>query len=76
MTVLSSGFMTTKQVCRRYAICSRTLNRWRDATLWENPFPEPKYYVSGGQNRYKVDDIIAWEEAGMLGNKKDQSKAA
>lgn len=67
---MASAYMTTKQVCHRYAgISARTLHRWRDPKHYSNPFPAPAMSTNGAQNRWKTDDVIAWEEAGGLGEK-------
>lgn len=67
MTV--SGYMTTKQVCRRYNITSRTLSRWQDETAHHNPFPRPTKAAFGSTNRWSKEVVMAWEEAGMLGQR-------
>lgn len=71
-----SGFWTTKQICKRYLICSRTLARWRDSALYQHPFPEPAMAANGSQNRWRIDDVIAWEEEGALGARIKNQEAA
>lgn len=73
-----SGYMTTKQVCRRYSITPRTLSRWQDATAHHNAFPKPTRQAIGSTNRWAIEAVMQWEENGMLGDriKSDQANAA
>ena len=73
---MGAGFWTTKQICKRYAICSRTLGRWRDSELYHHSFPDPAMAAIGSQNRWRIEDVMEWEEEGMLGEKIKTQDAA
>ena len=67
---MASAYMTTKQVCKHYGgISPRTLHRWRDQKHYSNPFPAPAMAANGSQNRWRTAEVLAWEEAGGLGEK-------
>ncbi|WP_110665123.1 helix-turn-helix transcriptional regulator [Salinicola halophilus] len=48
-------YLTTKEVCKRYGVCRRTIYRWMERK--EQPFPAPVFGGSAGFNRWHIDDI-------------------
>lgn len=54
-----SGYVTTKELAKRYKCTSRTLARWMERS--KNPFPQPRLRASGSLNRWAVEDVMDWE---------------
>lgn len=49
------------QLARRWNMSTRTLERWRAENYG------PPYLILGGSIRYRLDDIVAFEAAGLRG---------
>ncbi|MBL6425913.1 MAG: DNA-binding protein [Maritimibacter sp.] len=49
------------QLAKRWNMSTRTLERWRAENYG------PPYLVLGGSIRYRLDDIVAFEAAGLRG---------
>lgn len=62
---MSNKYLTTKQVCNRFNISTRTLHRWRTGEH-ASPFPSPKMTGRGSNNRWLLSDIESWEKEGYL----------
>lgn len=52
-------FLTTKQVCERFACVSMTLWRWQRDPKVRFPYP---VRVNGGKNLFRLSDLMAFEE--------------
>lgn len=52
---MTQGYMTTKDVCRRYSIGRSTLYRWMNRR--DNPFPQPAIRGTTGNNRWRIEDV-------------------
>lgn len=48
--------LTTEELAARWRISPRTLERWRHQDQG------PPWLILGGRLRYRVADIVAWEE--------------
>jgi DNA-binding transcriptional MerR regulator len=56
---LADRKLPTRQVCRRYGVTDRTVNRWeRDQKL---NFPQPQ--IINGRKYYAEDGLTAWDRA-------------
>lgn len=53
----NTEFLTSRQVCRRYGISARTLQRWVHASRFVKPL------VIAGRWYFRVADIEAFEQA-------------
>jgi hypothetical protein len=53
----TGGYLASKQVCERYDIVLRTLNRWCTDPAME--FPKP--LVINNRNYFLEADLITWE---------------
>lgn len=58
---MTEGYLTTRDVCKRYGICRQTLYRWMDRK--HTPFPAPKLRGTAGNNRWAIEDIENYERA-------------
>lgn len=57
--MIITGYWTTKQLCQRFKISRRTIIRWMTRT--DKPFPQPRMRGVGNNNRWAIEDVIAWE---------------
>lgn len=48
---------------------SRTLNRWQDSTLYENPMPKPFSECRGAGNNYDAGQLLSWYQSWPLRKK-------
>lgn len=55
------GFLTRKEVADRYGVPVKTLAVWASSGIG------PKYYKIGKWARYKMSDLVAWEETQVAG---------
>jgi len=58
---MPTEYLTTKQVCQRYNVCRQTLYRWMARE--QAPFPAPRLRGTAGNNRWALEDLIAYERA-------------
>ena len=61
-------FYTQKELADRWQISHRTIENWRGHHAYKDKDPKRftlKYYKFGGQVRYKIDDILKYEELNM-----------
>lgn len=54
------GYLTTKDLCKRYRVSRRTLYRWMERK--DHPLPAPRIAGKAGLNRWAIDDIENYEE--------------
>jgi len=55
----AEGYYSTKDLCDRFRVSSRTLERWR--LREENPFPAPTYNQRGAKNLWAKETVWGWE---------------
>lgn len=55
----TKGYLTTRQVCERYSVGRTTLYRWMQRE--QNTFPAPAISGTAGQNRWRIEDLEAYE---------------
>ncbi|OFE13911.1 hypothetical protein PHACT_03700 [Pseudohongiella acticola] len=60
---ISAGYWDTKSITQRFCISSRTLFRWMERE--NNPFPAPCMQAAGSANRWRIEDVLAWEASEM-----------
>ena len=54
---LSPDILSAEQVAARYQVPEPTVKRWR----WQHK--GPRYFYAGRHVRYRLADLLAWEEA-------------
>ena len=59
-------FWSSEDLAVRYGKHVRTLVRWRDATKYRTPFPEPTLNAGMSSSLWRGEHVLAWEAAGGL----------
>lgn len=58
---MPTAYYSTKDVCERFRISTRTISRRMLRKV--NPFPQPCIQHTGAENLWDKDEVTAWEAA-------------
>lgn len=50
----------TGEVTALFGVTPRTLLRWQDSNIYENPMPKPLFACKGSQNTYDCSKLLEW----------------
>lgn len=56
----SQPVLRTPELVELFGRTARTLNRWQDANVYENPMPKPFSESRGAGNNYDSGEILDW----------------
>ncbi|MDM1247072.1 hypothetical protein HX005_06705 [Acinetobacter sp. R933-2] len=56
----SQPVLRTPELVELFGRTARTLNRWQDANVYENPMPKPFSECRGAGNNYDSGEILDW----------------
>lgn len=56
----SRPIVKTDEVATLFGVTPRTLLRWQDKSIYQNPMPKPLFAAKGSQNTYDCEKLLVW----------------
>lgn len=50
----------TDEITSLFGVTARTLLRWQDGNIYQNPMPKPLFSAKGAQNTYDCGKLLTW----------------